>query len=88
MKRGKYMDMEVLKELANIDIRSVDKESLVDLKDVVVDMGKSKQERISDFVRQIKNPYCFICNGIIVKMQFEKNAEALEDKLNDYFLSL
>lgn len=82
------MDMEVLKELANIDIRSVDKESLVDLKDVVVDMEKSKQERISDFMRQIKNPYCFICNGIIVKMQFDKNAETLEDKLNDYFLSL
>ena len=34
---------------------------LVDIQDVSVDPNLPKEERIAEFVRQIKNPYCFKC---------------------------
>ena len=82
------MDVQTLKELAGVDICTVAKESLVDIRNVKIDASKSREERISDYIRQVKNPYCFQCNGIIVKMNFCQSEETLEDKLAGYFLSV
>ena len=82
------MDIQTLRDMENVDISSVSKESLIDIKDVKIDRDKEKSERILDFLRQVKNPYCFICNGIVVKMNFNKNETTLESKLDSYFLSL
>ncbi len=82
------MDRQTLKNMAQTDINTVPKESLVDIKDVTINMDKQKQERISDFLQQIKNPYCFICNGIIVKISFSSNKQTLEELLERHFLSL
>lgn len=75
------MDVQALKELASVDICTVEKESLVDIRDVKIDVSKSREERITDYIRQVRNPYCFQCNGIIVKMNFSQSEETLEDKL-------
>ena len=82
------MDVQTLRELADVDICTVSKDSLVDIRDVKIDTSKSREERISDYIRQVKNPYCFQCNGIIVKMNFCQSEETLEDKLAGYFLSI
>ena len=82
------MDIQTLRTMAETDINTISKESLIDIKDVTIDMEKGKQERISEFFQQIKNPYCFVCNGVIVKMHFNGNEKTLEEKLDSYFLSL
>ncbi|TGY95044.1 MULTISPECIES: DUF6870 family protein [Lachnospiraceae] len=82
------MDIHTLRNMAETDISTISKESLIDIKDVTIDMEKGKQERISEFFQQIRNPYCFVCNGIIVKMKYNKNEKTLEEKLDSYFLSL
>ena len=81
------MDIQILKEMAEVDIRTVSRESLVDIKDVKIDKSLSREERISDYISQVKNPYCVQCNGIIVKMNFSQSGETLEDKLISYFQS-
>jgi len=88
MEREKHMDIHTLRNMAETDISTISKESLIDIKDVTIDMEKGKQERISEFFQQIRNPYCFVCNGIIVKMKYNKNEKTLEEKLDSYFLSL
>lgn len=84
------MGIEKLKELAEVDILTVQRETLVDIRDVKIDAKKCQEERIADYLRQIKNPYCFKCNGIIVKSRFsdKEESETLEDKLTEYFTSL
>ncbi len=54
---------------------------LVDIRDVNVDKNLSKQERITEFVRQIRNPYQFKCGNFIVTARFAKNGPTLEDCL-------
>ncbi len=82
------MDVQTLRNLADVDICTVSKESLVDIRDVKIDASKDRDERISDYIRQIKNPYCFRCNGIIVKMNFSQSKGTLEEKLASYFSSI
>ena len=82
------MDYQALKKLENVDICSVSKEELVNLRNVKINLEERREERIKEFLTQVKNPYCFVCDGIIVKMRFSDCNETLEDKLADYFNSL
>lgn len=80
------MNTESLRALAEVDIRTVSKESLVDIKDVKIDGNLSREERIADYIRQVRNPYCVQCNGIIVKMNFSQSGGTLEDMLTSILL--
>ena len=72
--------------LKNITLDRVDVDSLADIKDVSVDKSLSREERIAEFVRQIKNPYCFRCGKFIVKARFADNGVSLEDCLQSILL--
>lgn len=74
--------------MRDVDICDVKKDNLVDIRDVKIDTSKSKEERIASFVEQIKNPNCFICDGIIVKSTFIESETTLEDKIKNYFMSM
>ena len=54
---------------------------LADIRDVSVDQSLLKEERIAEFLRQIKNPCCFRCGKFTVRAQFSDNGVSLEDCL-------
>lgn len=70
--------------LKNIDVRTVDPCTLVDIDDVNVDRKLPQEERLTDFVRQIRNPYCYKCGEAIVKISFSGTEATLEDRLEHY----
>lgn len=57
--------------------KSVDE--LVDISSVNVDTDLPKEERINQFIRQIKNPYLFKCGKFVVKASFNDSGQSLED---------
>ena len=59
---------------------------LVDIQDVSVDPNLPKEERIAEFVRQIKNPYCFKCGKFTVRAQFAPDGPSLEDCLKQILI--
>ena len=71
-----------LEEMKNVDVRSVDRDSLVDIADIKVDPSLSREERIADYLSQIKNPYLFICNGVVVKLSFADTTHTLIARSN------
>lgn len=77
-----------LEELKNVDIRTVDRDSLVDINDVKIDMNLPREERLIEFIRQIKNPYCYRCGKVVVKISFADTEVTLEDRLISYLKSL
>ncbi len=54
-------------------------DELVDIRTVVVNNELPKEERIADFIRQIKNPYLFKCGKYTIKAVFSENGQTLED---------
>ncbi|MFR4352109.1 MAG: DUF6870 family protein [Roseburia sp.] len=72
-------------ELKTIDPRQVEKDDLVDIQDVRINEQLQKEERISDFIRQIKNPYVCRCGDMVVQSVFADSDATLTDRLAQYF---
>ena len=79
------MDME---EMKNVDIRTVDRESLADINDVHINRKLPREERMADFIRQIKNPYCYLDGKTVVKISFSNTDTTMEDCLEHYLRGL
>ena len=60
---------------------SEDHNELVDIRDVSVNKDLPKEERIADFVKQIKNPYRFRCGDFVINACFAAGATTIEDCL-------
>jgi hypothetical protein len=78
--------MNKLEAMQNINPVLVSTDELVDINDVEVNKSLSKAERIADFVRQIKNPYCFKCGDFVVKARFSDNGLSMEDCLQSILI--
>ena len=74
--------LEQLQEMAQTDIRTVDPKELVDIESVTIRTDLPDKERVADYLRQIKNPYCYLYKGMVVKVSFS-GKRRLEDCLKD-----
>lgn len=70
--------------LAEIDIRTVDKEDLIDISGIELDNETPKEQRGKYLLDRIKNPYCFKVGEIAVKVEFTPNAPPLQTCLTDF----
>ena len=73
--------LEDLKKLAAMELRDVNREELVDINDVEIKKDLSQRERMVDFISQIKNPYCYLDKGMVVKISFAGKC-SLEESLS------
>lgn len=62
--------------------------SLRDIKDVVVDTSVPRRERIRDYVAQIRNPYRYLDDGIVVEIGYTDTDVSLQDRLAAYASSM
>ncbi len=60
---------------------SINTSELVDIRTVAVDKSLPKQERIAEFIRQIKDPYHLKCGKFTVTARFTETGPSLEDCL-------
>ncbi len=74
--------------MKNIDPRTVDRSTLVDRKNVRIDPNASQEERLRQFVQQIKNPYCYLDGKTVVKITFSNTDTTMEDCLAHYLRGL
>lgn len=72
---------EQLMKLSKTDIRTVDPKELVDIDNVKIREDLPIPERLRDYIRQIKNPYCYLSHGTVVKIRFA-GARTLEECLS------
>ena len=60
--------------MKNIDVKTVDPETLVDITQIYIDENLPKEERIKEYIRQVKNPYCYKVGDIIVKTRYSEDS--------------
>ncbi len=61
---------EEIDAMRDVDIRTVDPNTLRDIRDVKVNVELPKKERILDFIKQIGNPYCYRHGKYVVKVRY------------------
>ena len=72
--------------MRSVDIGAVAAESLPDVSGMTFDNALSQKERITRFLQNVKNPYCFCIGGVGVKIEFAESGPSLQDKLTDFLL--
>ncbi len=78
---------EEIDAMRDVDIRTVDPDTLRDIRDVKVNTELPKKERILDFIRQIGNPYCYRHGKYVVKVSYTGTDVTLEERLLSYIRS-
>lgn len=73
-----------LSDLKEIDLNHVNKSTLVDRSVVKVNPDVSREERISSYIEQIKNPYCYLDGNTVVKISFTNSDTTMEDCIASY----
>ena len=68
-------------QLKNVDLCSVDPITLIDIRSIRTDKELPQKERRKDFIRQIRNPYCFMVGDVIVKLCFSDNMPSLTERV-------
>jgi hypothetical protein len=85
-KNQKPTSLDELREMQKVNVRTVDRRELVDIETVEIRAELPKEERIMDYIRQIKNPYCYLYKGMVIKVSFAGKRK-LEDCLKDCLFS-
>lgn len=77
-----------LEKLQSVDIRTVKPEDVVDIQQIKIDDGLSQQEKRREFIRQVKNPYCFRVGKVIVKASYSENGVSLNERFEELVMSV
>lgn len=79
------MSVEMMK---SVDPKTVDRNALIQRSSVRLDPAASREERLRDFIQQIKNPYCYLDGKTVVKISFSSTDTTMEDCLEHYLRGL
>ena len=79
------MTMQEIDIMKNMEINQTNPD-LMELTEIQIDESLPKQERILDFIKKIRNPYCFKCNGVIIKLEFSNEGMSFEDGMVQYLI--
>ena len=78
-----------LEKMRNMDVKDVNIDDLVDIRDVKIDTSKPQIERMLDFIEQLKNPYFFKYENYIVKIKFsDDSSDSFQTRLEKMFKSI
>lgn len=72
---------EKIERCKNIKLEDINPDDLDEISSIKIDRRKSSNERILDFLMQVKNPYVFKVNGKLVRMSFAENGPTTDDCL-------
>jgi len=79
------MTLQDLETMRSIDLVTVNRDELVDIREVKINTELSKEERILDFIRQMKNPYLCKCGNLVIQSEFAETDITLNDRLKQHF---
>lgn len=80
--------MMIVEAMKNVNPKTVDRSKLIQRSSVRLDPAAPREERLRDFIQQIKNPYCYLDGKTVVKISFSSTDTTMEDCLEHYLRGL
>lgn len=77
-----------LEEMKLVDVRSVQRETLMDIQNITAKGHGSTEDKIYDYLEETGNPYCFRVGNVVVKNTYTDNGPKLDDLLKMLISSL
>lgn len=80
--------IEKLDKCRNLDLSEIDINEVDEITNIKIDRRKSSNERILDFLNEVKNPYVFKVNGRLVRIRFSDTEKTADDCLTSVLQNL
>ena len=74
--------------MRSVNPKTIDRSTLVQRDSIRLEPAAAQDDRLRDFIRQIRNPYCYLDGKTVVKISFSKTDTTLEDCLEHYLRGL
>ena len=75
-----------IRQMKNRDIRTIEHHELQELPQDAVEYGLPQEERLKNLLDKVGNPYCYLDNGIIVKLNFApRGCSTLSERIGRCF---
>jgi len=78
------IDLLTLKQMKNIDIRTIDPDTVVDANEINIDIHLPVSERMKEYARQSGNPYFIKVGKVIVKMGYSETTTTANECFERY----
>lgn len=77
-----------LEKCKNLSLKDVNIDEVDEITDIKVNKRKSRNERILDFLNEVKNPYIFKMNGRLIQIAFADTDRTAEECLTNVIKNL
>lgn len=77
-----------LEVMSRQNIETINRKELTDISAIHIRQDLPHNEKVLAFLEEIKNPYCFLCGNIPVRVCFSDNGPKLDQTLQDYFIRI
>lgn len=77
-----------LDAMASVDVRTVDRDTLTDLRDIVINAKLPVEEKLAAFAKQTKNVYVHRIGNYVVKVRFQEEGQDIDEKMEEYLQHL
>lgn len=74
--------------LRQVDVQTVDPDTLVDIRKIKINENLSREERMKEFVKQVKNPFCFKVGKVAVSIGYANDGSTFEQRMEHYIQTL
>lgn len=78
------MKGKTLRELKEINIKEVNPDELVDIREIEIDTKQSVEKKVKSYVEQVQNPYLVRVGEYVVKIGYSDCKETLNDRMKQY----
>lgn len=79
---------EELDAMENVDVRTVDINTLTDIRDIKIDTKLPVEKKLALFAEQTNNLFVHRIGDYVVKVRFQKEGPTIDDKMEEYLRHL
>ncbi|MGC6175180.1 DUF6870 family protein [Lacrimispora sp. 38-1] len=70
----------------NVNMDTVDRSKLADISTLEFDNTLPKEKRPAYVLERLKNPLCFRCGEVGIKLEFDDNAPPIQEVLTNFMI--
>lgn len=79
---------EEIAAMASVDVRTVDIDTLTDIRDIKIDTKQPVEKKLAAFAGQTNNLFIHRIGDYIVKVRFQEEGPTIDDKMEEYLRHL
>ena len=79
---------EEITAMASVDVRTVDIDTLTDIRDIKIDTKQPVEKKLAAFAGQTNNLFIHRIGDYVVKVRFQEEGPTIDDKMEEYLRHL